>query len=453
MKVFILGGGKGTRLWPLSRENFPKQFIRLFSKHSLFQETVRRALRLTSQEEIFVITGERYEWLIRSELEEIGAENVNVVVEPIGRNTAPAIALGVKELLRLETPPNECVLVLPSDHLIRNEEAFKDAVERGKEVAKRGYIVLFGEKPTYPETGYGYIKLFKEIENGVYEVERFEEKPNYERAKEYVKDGKHLWNCGIFLFTLERIVRDYSEHMPEVNLNLKLEEFRRAFQSFPDISFDYAILEKTKKLAVVKMEAGWSDVGSWKAVYDNMEKNGKGNVVIGDVEAIDTENSLLLSQGKNLIACVGLEDFVIVGTEDATLIIRKEEAQRVRDIVKHLKKKGDERALEHITIFTPFGSITKLENGERYRIRKLVIKKGKDIPLRMHHHRTVHFIILKGTAKVRINGSERFYHENESFFIPKSTPYKIINVGRIPLEIIEVESGEYLGEDDVEILE
>ncbi|WP_461832022.1 mannose-1-phosphate guanylyltransferase/mannose-6-phosphate isomerase [Aquifex sp.] len=453
MKVFILGGGKGTRLWPLSRENFPKQFIRLFSEYSLFQETVRRALELTSQEEIFVITGKRYEWLIRSELEELGAENVNIVVEPIGRNTAPAIALGVKELLRLETPPNECILVLPSDHLIRDENAFKDAVERGKNIAKKGYIVLFGEKPAYPETGYGYIKLHKELEKGVYEVDRFEEKPDYDKAKEYVKDGLHLWNCGIFLFTLERIVKDYTEYMPEVNLNLKYEEFTKSFPDFPDISFDYAILEKTKKLAVVKMEAKWSDVGSWKAVYDNMEKNGNGNVVIGDVDAIETENSLLLSQGNNLIACVGLEDFIVVGTEDATLIMRKEESQRVRDIVKHLKEKGDERAVEHITSFTPFGSITKLENGERYRIRKLVIKKGKETPLQMHHHRTVHFIILRGTAKVRINGSERFYHENESFFIPKSIPYKIINVGRIPLEIIEVESGEYLGEDDVEILE
>ncbi|NPB07935.1 MAG: mannose-1-phosphate guanylyltransferase/mannose-6-phosphate isomerase [Aquificae bacterium] len=453
MKVFILSGGKGTRLWPLSRENFPKQFIRLFSEHSLFQETVKRALRLVGEEDIFVITGEKYEWLIRNELEEIGLSDVNVVVEPAGKNTAPAIALGVKKLLQLETPPTETVLVLPSDHLIKNPSKFTEAVLRGEEVARKDYIVLFGEKPIYPETGYGYIKLGREIAEGVYEVERFEEKPDYEKAREYVNGGRHLWNCGIFLFRLGRIVEDYRRLMPDLDLSLRYEDFARDFPSFPNISFDYAILERTERIAVVRLEAGWSDVGSWKAVYDNLEKDERGNVTIGDLQVLSTENSLILSQGKNLIACVGLEDFVIVGTEDATLVIRKEDAQRVREIVKELEKKGDERAVEHVKSFTPFGSITKLDRGERYRIRKITVKRGKEISLRMHHHRTVHFIILRGTAKVVIGERESFFHENESFFIPKSTPYKIVNVGRIPLEVIEVQSGEYLGEDDVETLE
>ncbi len=453
MKVFILGGGKGTRLWPVSREEFPKQFIRIFSKNSLFQETVLRALKLVSQEDIFVITGEKYEWLILNELEELKLNGVNVVVEPCGRNTAPAIALGIKKLLQIEVDPTETVLVLPSDHLIKNEENFIEAVKRGEEAAKEGYIVLFGEEPKYPETGYGYIKIGKEIERGIYEVEKFEEKPNYEKAKVYVEDGAHLWNCGIFLFSVERILKDFKKFMPQLNMNLKYEEFIKAYESYPDISFDYAILEKTEKIAVVRLNAGWSDVGSWKAVYDNLQKDEKGNVVIGEVEPICVNDSLLLSQGKNLIACIGLKDFLIVGTEDATLIMKKEDAQRVRDIVKDLKKKNDERVKEHIKKFTPFGSITKLDRGERYKIHKIVLKKGKEISLRMHHHRTVHFIILRGTAKVKVNGEEKYYHENESFFIPKSTPYKIINIGKIPLEMIEVQSGEYLGEDDVETLE
>lgn len=453
MKILILGGGKGTRLWPLSRENFPKQFIRLFSSYSLFQETVNRAVQLVEEEDIFVITGKKYEWLVKNELEELGKSKVNVVVEPVGRNTAPAIALGVKKLMQLETPPSESVLVLPSDHLIKDNKAFIESVKRGESLVQDDYIVLFGEEPSYPETGYGYIKLGEPLGEDLYEVDKFEEKPDYELARKYVLEGKHLWNCGIFFFPLGRIIDEYEKLLPDVPIKAKYEEFIKGFKDLPDISFDYAILEKSQKLAVVKAKMGWSDVGSWKSVYENLPHDGKGNAIIGNAKELDGEGDLLLSKGKSLIACIGLKDCIVIGTEDATLVVQRDKSQKVKELVQLLEEENDSRVKEHITTFTPFGSITKLEDGERYKIRKITIKRGKDIPLRMHHHRTVHFIVLRGTAKVKINSDERYYHENESFFVSKSTPYKIINVGRIPLELIEVQSGEYLGEDDVETLE
>ena len=445
----VLCGGSGTRLWPLSRESFPKQFLRIFSGRSLFQETVLRSLKLVGENEVIVITGSRYEWIVRGELEEIGAEKVKVVTEPAGRNTAPAIALGLKVLIDLGESEEEEILVLPSDHLVRDTERFVEAVREGAKLSQEGYIVLFGEEPSYPETGYGYIKVGKRVQSG-YLVERFEEKPSLERAKEYSSDGKHLWNCGMFLFKLGRIKEDYGRLFPEVDFALPWEEFLARFPELPDISFDYAILEKTKGIAVVPLRAGWSDVGSWKSIYENLEKDEEGNAKIGEAITIDTKDSLVFSQGGKILACVGMKDCLVISSEDATLVVSKEESQKVREVVSLLKEKKDRRVYESPTTFTPFGKTVLLDEGERYRIKKVVIKPGEGIPMQMHHHRTKHWIVLKGTAKVTLEGKTFFVHENESFFVKRSQPYKIENIGKIPLEMIEVQSGEYLGEDDTE---
>lgn len=449
MKILILCGGSGTRLWPLSREDFPKQFIRLFSERSLFQETVLRALKTAGEEDIFVVTARRYEWLVRDELSELGLSRVRTVTEPLSRNTAPAIALGLKRLLSLEVPPTEDVLVLPSDHLIRDSSAFLRAVEKGLRATAEGYVVLFGEKPAYPETGYGYIRLGKELPEDLFEVEEFVEKPDRERAEAYSADGRHLWNCGIFLFRVERAVADFRRLLPEVDLGVSYDEFVERFSEYPDLSFDHAILEKTERRAVVPVQMGWSDVGSFRAVYENLPKDGRGNVTFGDVEVLGGGNSLFISRGRSLIAAVGIENKVVVSTEDAVLVLDKEEVQKVKDLVNLLKEKGERRAVRGRTLHTPYGVHTDLEEGERYRVRKLTVRTGKGIPLRLHHHRTQHWIVLRGTAKVRIGNEERFFHENESFFVPKSVPYSIENVGRIPLEMLEVQSGEYLMEDDL----
>ncbi len=453
MKAIILSGGSGTRLWPVSRENFPKQFMRIFSEHSLFQETVKRALKLTGGHDIYVVTGEKYEWIIRNELEEIGVSGVNIVTEPASRNTAPAIALGIKKLLEDGVSKEEHVIVLPSDHLIKNTEAFAEYVTKGREAVRKGYIVLFGELPTYPETGYGYINYGDELIEGVFKVLEFKEKPSYEKAVSYLKEGNFLWNCGIFLFSIERIIKDYERLVPEIDFNLPYKEFVKSFPNLRDESFDYAILEKTTDIAIVKADMGWSDVGSWKAIYDNLEKDENNNVLKGDVEAHNLKNSMVFSPTNKLIACIGLENCLIVNTEDATLIVNMEDAQKVKEVVNSLKHKEDPRVKEHITTYTLFGSFTFLDKGDRYVIRKFILKPSAGLPTMMHHHRTKHWIVLKGTAKIVIDGKSNYVHENESFFIPRSTPYKIENVGRINLELIEIQSGEYLREDDTIILE
>jgi len=463
MKVLILAGGSGTRLWPLSRKNFPKQFLKLNGEKSLFQQTIERFLPTINLRDIIILTNKEYKFHILSELKALNPGkgedfSPNLVLEPMAKNTAPAIALGIKYCLeRLNSSEKEVLFISPSDHLIEPVERFRELLLRAKDIAEQGYIVTFGIKPTRPETGYGYIKTKEKTSNdqGFYQIDKFVEKPDLERAKEYLKEGNYFWNSGMFAFSIEIMLQELKEHAPQISelLQLSFEEMTAHFDKMPDISIDYAVMEKSKRAVMLPFDVYWNDIGSWDSIYDYFSQQGQtdeeGNVLLGDIIALDTKNTLIMSN-KRLIATIGLEDCLIIETDDAFLIAKRGEAQRVREVVKHLKKSNRREGEEHITTYRPWGSYTILEEGPRYKIKRLVVNPKEKLSLQRHHHRSEHWVVVKGTAKVTIGDREFFVHENESVYVPKSTLHRLENPGKIPLEIIEIQNGEYLEEDDIE---
>jgi mannose-1-phosphate guanylyltransferase/mannose-6-phosphate isomerase len=407
-------------------------------------------LNIVSPKDILLLTNEQYEFLVLSEVNEVSKDLAdNILLEPARRNTAPAIALGMKYCLeRLGTSSEEVLFVCPSDHIIKPVEKFVEYVKLAEKVAKQGYIVAFGIKPLYPETGYGYIKITGEDLGGYYLVERFTEKPNLETAKRFLSEGNYFWNSGMFVFTIETMIEELRLYASEIYqlFNQPLDYMIANFQKMPDISIDYAVMEKSKRVAAIPMDIYWSDIGSWDSLYDALDKDEKLNVIFGNVLAKDIEGCLVIGN-KRLIATVDLKDLIIVETDDAILIAKRGSAQKIKHVVEELKREKRIEVFEHRTAYRPWGECTILEERLGYKIKRIVVKPGASIDLQIHHHWSKHWIVVKGTAKVTIGNKVMYIHENESIYVPKSTPHRLENPDKIPLEIIEVQNSEYAEED------
>ncbi len=435
MRVLILAGGRGTRLFPLSREHFPKQFLKIWNNKSLLQLTVERALEFADESNIYIIAGEDFKFLISEQLNEINAD-CNILVEPEGKNTFPAIVYGALEI------EEGTMLVLPSDHYVEGDlyEYFKLAKNFARE-----YLITFGIKPNKPHTGYGYIKPGEILGEGVFKVDKFIEKPNYEKAKEFINAG-YYWNSGMFMFDAELFLEEVERLYPGL-----LESFKRSvkdgYEACESTSVDYAVMEKTDKAAVVPMDIVWSDLGSYDSLYEVMKKDKDKNAILGEFIGIDSKRNLVISE--RLVAGIDLEDYLIIDTRDVLLVCKRGEAERVKKIVEILKERGDRRVIEHLTIAKPWGSVTTLESSTFYKIKKLTVKPGEKLSLHAHMHRSENWVIVSGIAKVRVDEKEFYLRRGESTFIPAGVKHRLENPGKIPLEVIEVSIGEYLEEDDI----
>lgn len=473
----ILSGGAGTRLWPLSRELYPKQLLPLASEQTMLQETLTRLDGVAGLGSAVVVCNENHRFMVAEQLRQVGKPAEAIILEPVGRNTAPAVAVAAVQACGDGADP--LLLVLPADHVITNPAALHRAVEQGEALAEAGHLLTFGIVPTGPETGYGYIRADKnrplsttDQKQGTkdkgprtkdpqaFVVAQFVEKPNLERARDYVASGEYYWNSGMFLFRASRFLQELERFAPAM-----LEACRRAvdgaardldfvrldkaaFADCPSDSIDYAVMEKTESAAVIPLDAGWNDVGSWSALWEVCPQDDRGNVCKGDVIAIESSGCYLHSTGR-ILAAVGLKDHVVVETADAVMVAPKDRVQDVKKVVEQLKAQRREEALLHRRVNRPWGSYECIDHAQRFQVKRITVNPGATLSLQMHHHRAEHWVVVSGTARVTCGDKSIMLGENQSTYIPLGVTHRLENPGRIPLELIEVQSGSYLGEDDI----
>ncbi|QYJ80556.1 mannose-1-phosphate guanylyltransferase/mannose-6-phosphate isomerase [Shewanella acanthi] len=459
-----MAGGTGSRLWPLSRDLYPKQFLKLTGDESMLEQTVTRLQGLEHQDPI-LICNEEHRFIAAEQMRLGGFSHSGIILEPVGRNTAPAIALAALQALKQfeANPKNEepMLLVLAADHVIKDEAAFCESIEKAVPFAQADKLVTFGIVPITPETGYGYIKRGEvQGDNAGFRVAQFVEKPNLATAQDYLASGEYYWNSGMFLFKASTYLAELKAHRPDMfsaceqamaETQADLDFIRvdkAAFEACPDDSIDYAVMEKTTQAVVVAMDCGWSDVGSWSALWEVSDKDEYGNACRGDVINLNTRNTYVHATEK-LVTTIGLDDLVIVETKDAILVAKQSEVQQVKKIVDQLKIEERREWQHHREVYRPWGKYDSIDNGDRFQVKRITVKPGEKLSIQMHHHRAEHWIIVTGTAKVTNGDKELLLTENQSTYIPVGVIHALENPGKVPLELIEVQSGSYLGEDDI----
>ena len=454
----IMAGGTGSRLWPLSRERFPKQFQTLYGQTTMLQATVLRLQGLECLPPL-VICNEEHRFIVAEQLRQIGQLDHNIILEPTGKNTAPAIALAAIYAAKYENNP--ALLVLAADHVVLDEEAFRAAVVQAQVPVKQDKLVTFGIVPQSPETGYGYIKYDPNAgEQSGFIVEQFVEKPDLATAKAYLENGNYLWNSGMFAFKAQNYLNELKNHRPDIysacsnamqNVDIDLDFIRINKESFfdcPAESIDYAVMEKTTNAVVIAMDVGWSDVGAWSSLWEVSDKDKDDNVITGDVLTVDSHHNYIFAE-TGLIATVGLDNTIVVQTKDAVLVASKDKSQEVKRIVNQLKAAKRQEHSVHREVYRPWGKYDSIDSGHRYQVKCITVKPSERLSVQMHHHRAEHWIVVSGTAKVIVDGHEKLVTENESVYIPLGAMHCLENPGKVDLEMIEVQVGSYLGEDDI----